>query len=272
MNVQQLNRTLDARAFAKRMGEYWTQFMADEFNIQPIPLKTNLSLLDKLSVGKHKLYVVFDCAQFKLLYVGKNAELVTGYSSKEFAKEGLPLLLKMMVPSQLPFLVKLLDWIKIVKTQFVPEFFSKDGYQIFCGIQFKTKSGTLINTLMRTIGLDKNEKGQCVNLVIEISEITSLMKSDKYWALFSMGGEGDSQHEITFFSDQENKKNTHFLISTREMEILKLIANGLSSKEIGKKLFISYETVDKHRKNMVARVGARDTMALVEICRRSGII
>jgi DNA-binding CsgD family transcriptional regulator len=46
----------------------------------------------------------------------------------------------------------------------------------------------------------------------------------------------------------------------------------MESKEVGKILFISSHTVDNHRRNMISRTGARDTTALIQICRMSGII
>jgi two-component system nitrate/nitrite response regulator NarL len=39
-------------------------------------------------------------------------------------------------------------------------------------------------------------------------------------------------------------------LSNREKEIMTLISNGFTSREIGDKLFISKQTVDSHRKNI----------------------
>lgn len=47
-------------------------------------------------------------------------------------------------------------------------------------------------------------------------------------------------------------------LSRREIEILNLVAEGLSNKEIGEKLFISEGTVKNHLSNILAKVEARD--------------
>jgi DNA-binding CsgD family transcriptional regulator len=52
-------------------------------------------------------------------------------------------------------------------------------------------------------------------------------------------------------------------LSIREVEILGLIMQGLTNHEIAEKLFISYETVKSHRKNILEKTGAKNTAALI---------
>lgn len=52
-------------------------------------------------------------------------------------------------------------------------------------------------------------------------------------------------------------------LSIREIEVLSLIMQGLTNNEIAEKLFISYETVKSHRKNILEKTGARNTAALI---------
>lgn len=58
------------------------------------------------------------------------------------------------------------------------------------------------------------------------------------------------------------KIDTHPL-STREIEILKYIMNGLTNNEIADLLFLSNRTVDTHRKNILSKLGLNNTAALV---------
>jgi DNA-binding CsgD family transcriptional regulator len=62
------------------------------------------------------------------------------------------------------------------------------------------------------------------------------------------------------------------MVSERERAVLKLIAQGKDAVEIGKELFISPNTVNNHRQNMLNRLGVKDATALVQICRMCGII
>lgn len=52
-------------------------------------------------------------------------------------------------------------------------------------------------------------------------------------------------------------------LSVRELEVLPLICQGMSNQEIADKLFISKRTVDKHRANILAKTGAKNTACLV---------
>ena len=52
-------------------------------------------------------------------------------------------------------------------------------------------------------------------------------------------------------------------LSIREIEVLALIMQGLTNNEIAEKLFISYETVKSHRKNILEKTNAKNTAALI---------
>lgn len=53
------------------------------------------------------------------------------------------------------------------------------------------------------------------------------------------------------------------VISEREMEVIKLIAEGNTNAEIADKLFLSPHTVNTHRKNIMAKLGVNNTAAVV---------
>jgi DNA-binding NarL/FixJ family response regulator len=55
---------------------------------------------------------------------------------------------------------------------------------------------------------------------------------------------------------------THPKLTPREKEIMGLIAEGLSSREISKRLGIAYFTVRKHRSNILPKLGLHDAAAL----------
>jgi DNA-binding NarL/FixJ family response regulator len=61
-------------------------------------------------------------------------------------------------------------------------------------------------------------------------------------------------------------------LTKREKEILKLIADGLSSQEIANKLFISLRTVETHRLNLNQKLDVKNTAGLVKEALKRGFI
>jgi DNA-binding NarL/FixJ family response regulator len=61
-------------------------------------------------------------------------------------------------------------------------------------------------------------------------------------------------------------------LTEREMEIVKLIAKGLTSVEIAGELFISVNTVETHRKNIFSKTGVKNAVGLSHYARKHGII
>lgn len=52
-------------------------------------------------------------------------------------------------------------------------------------------------------------------------------------------------------------------LSLREIEVLGLIMQGYTNNEIAEKLFVCYETVKSHRKNILLKTGMKNTAALI---------
>ncbi|MCX2948651.1 response regulator [Lentzea sp. NEAU-D7] len=61
-------------------------------------------------------------------------------------------------------------------------------------------------------------------------------------------------------------------ITDREEEILKLVAEGHSSKEIADMLVISVKTVERHRANLLQKLGLRDRLELTRYAIRAGLV
>jgi DNA-binding NarL/FixJ family response regulator len=61
-------------------------------------------------------------------------------------------------------------------------------------------------------------------------------------------------------------------LTKREKDVLGLVARGLTSKQIGDQLFISRFTVDNHRKNLLKKLGLRDSKALIQYANDSEIL
>ena len=61
-------------------------------------------------------------------------------------------------------------------------------------------------------------------------------------------------------------------LTARELEVLKLIAEGLTNGEIADKLFTSKRTIETHRQNIIAKTQAKNTAALIKLAVGRGLI
>ena len=62
------------------------------------------------------------------------------------------------------------------------------------------------------------------------------------------------------------------IISKREQEIIVLISEGLTNTQIAEKLFLSTHTVNSHRKNIMAKLGVKNTAGIVMYAVKSNLI
>lgn len=73
-------------------------------------------------------------------------------------------------------------------------------------------------------------------------------------------------------SASENYEITNTLLTDRELEILKLISMEYSGKEISEELFISANTVETHRKNLIKKLNVKNTIGLVKYAIKHNLI
>jgi two-component system response regulator NreC len=71
---------------------------------------------------------------------------------------------------------------------------------------------------------------------------------------------------------QEDEKETCDILTTREREILQLIAEGNSSKKIAEALFISPKTVETHRTHIMDKLNIHNRTDLIKYAIRQGIV
>ncbi len=62
------------------------------------------------------------------------------------------------------------------------------------------------------------------------------------------------------------------VLTSREREVLKLIADGLTNPQIAQALFISQHTVESHRKNLLAKFGVNNTAGLIKLAGRYNLV
>lgn len=157
---------------------------------------------------------------------------------------------------------------------FLTKFFSKKvarekllNYKISYSYRGRLKNGgyALFNHQALMLTMDDNGGyGKSLNINTRIDHLSSF--NTYKVSLIGMNGE-PSFMDLNLDKDEDLKE-----FSKREIDIIKLIGDGLNSSEIAEKLFISPLTVKKHRNNILEKTDAKNTAQLIKNCIIQGII
>ncbi len=134
---------------------------------------------------------------------------------------------------------------------------------------------------IKVVALTMNGEGMLIDKMIEQAEIAGyLLKTiDKKELITAL----ETIHKgIRYFSDEImnelemfqkiKKENENIHLTSREIEIIKCIAQNLSNKQIADSLFISERTVETHRKNIFRKTDIHTAVGLVEFAKKRHII
>jgi DNA-binding NarL/FixJ family response regulator len=106
-----------------------------------------------------------------------------------------------------------------------------------------------------------------------VTAIQKVYKGDNYFSL-DLATKMITNMVLTKSSDTSNEviENEELQLTKREIEVIKLIAEGLTSQEIADKLFISPRTVDTHRRNLLQKLNVKNTAELIKFAIKHHIV
>ncbi|MCD4697945.1 MAG: LuxR C-terminal-related transcriptional regulator [Bacteroidales bacterium] len=126
-----------------------------------------------------------------------------------------------------------------------------------------------MHIMRQTTFFEIDDKDKPVSMISVCSDI-SYIKSDNRigWQLIGPGTDGFDLSGLFC----KVVPAAGFSFSQRELNILKDLTNGLQSKEIAEKRFISKHTVDTHRRRILKKTGLSNTLELVLFAIRNNIV
>lgn len=78
--------------------------------------------------------------------------------------------------------------------------------------------------------------------------------------------------DINLSSSDKEELNNIPILSSREKEVLHLIADGMTNPQIAAKLFLSLHTVDSHRKNILTKFSVNNTASLIKLAAKFNML
>jgi len=105
--------------------------------------------------------------------------------------------------------------------------------------------------------------------------IRQVLRNERYLGqgvVINESGNGVPVSTINGNGTFEDRFVRKYNLTKRELEILHLITQALSNKEIAKRLFISYQTVSVHRKNIMRKMGVSNTAGLIKTAYENSLV
>ena len=132
--------------------------------------------------------------------------------------------------------------------------------------RIQKKDGSYIKVLRHSFPYQTDDHGQLISSCTLLSDISFMNPSNKVeWEMFS------DNLDISMFKNKIYKEFENFF-TKRELEIVQLIKQNFSNKQIAEHMFISYQTVATHRKNILNKSNCHSVSQLLDFSYHHGII
>lgn len=216
-------------------------------------------------------YYIMDSGSLTFDYCSPS---VTDILGKDLTGLHLSDLIAVFHPDDMPFVYSCEDHVaKFIQSELtIPEI---TNYKFSYALREKTKDGSFQLFLMQTITLSVNVNGaleKVMGIHANISAITT--ENSRKLSIMDITGKKTIQAVEVFRNelgaDSPPLKLPKF--TKREREVILLIGEGLTTKEISGNLIVSEETIISHRKNILYKSGCRNTAQLIAFCVRNGLI
>jgi len=194
-------------------------------------------------------YYVFSMADCKFHFVDKGYKLFTGHSIKEHQNGGLDFWFSNIHPDDRKMLAD-----NIIESQRTAKSLYNKLKPVFRILNYRFRKGTgewiWMQHTVCILSLDSS--GKTDKMLHRLSLIDILSLPDNL---------SKNLYDVSL---KECREEGVGLLTRREKQILKLIAEGFSSKIIAHQLHISIHTVETHRRHLLGKLNAKNSMELVK--------
>ncbi len=194
---------------------------------------------------KNLMISVFDVINNKFLFCNDSFNKVLGFSNKEMMDGGWEYWYKKMNPEEVPDIKSKLELLN--KKALLGKRFN------MISLSYHIKD---VFNKWRFVNHDFSIH-QFIEDLIVISYIHDISQKERIEYFF------ETKKQFSFYD------NDPIVISKREKEVLQLIAEGFSSKQIAKELYISDHTAISHRKNLIEKFKVKNTAQLIKEASKS---
>lgn len=142
-----------------------------------------------------------------------------------------------------------------------------------CHVKYRmrTADGTYVPVLRKSTPFLKDDDEQVVAYISRCIDISRIHDNNDHTVKWRVFGPKSDRFE-NFLDEAAGKQTGNNLFTEREMDVLRLLRNGLTSAEIADELFISVNTVNTHRKSLMRKAEVDNTVDLLFFAQEHGYL
>jgi len=232
-------------------------------------IKSNPLIENVLSIGPCFVYML-NYKTMKYIYISPSFTNILGYELEDAMNGGSQFFFNIIHPDDVK---ELMDhtFKKILEFYYACPI--EDRKKIRCAYDYriKRKDGKYVRLLQQTLVVEIDHEGHPVYDIGIISDITEYKKDTKIKVSVSK-----YDQELGFITMNNNpqpaEESKPDRVSERELEILKLLMQGYSSKKIADELHISVNTVRNHRQNLLEKTKTKNIAELITFALSNSLI
>ncbi|MFZ7115140.1 MAG: helix-turn-helix transcriptional regulator [Bacteroidota bacterium] len=217
------------------------------------------AMLGSLNNQTREIVIISDCIEKKNIFCSRSVEKITGWSQKDFIDGGWAFAMSLTHPEDS----------KAIAKQFSAEMNLRkkgktdhDHKPIIYEYRKRHKNGNWINVLSESLILERDEELNPKYLITFLKDVSHKKDSNKTDE--AVDKRITEEIEELIVPGKTRIKYSSVILSKREKEILQLVRDGMSTKEIADILNIKITSVNSYRKNLMTKMNARNTAELVQ--------
>ena len=228
--------------------------------------EANLRLLNRLSEIENSTISVLDLNRNNYILKSSKFKRMLGYTNPEdIENDDLELFHRILHPEDLPFVLETENDAFMFYKNLPP--YEKKDYKLVYDFRVRHTRGNYMRFIHQFVVLEQDRSGKAwlALIVTDLAEARATNENPQRKMINLKTGRF---HKFT--KDDSPLSGTS--ITRRETEVLSLIAQGLDSKNISERLFISVNTVNNHRQNILCKTRSENTTQALLYAKRLGIV
>ena len=256
-NLQQLFKEYESVMNAEKI---------DPEDLDYFVLEKHIEFLKKLDLIENSSISVFDVFKMEHVYVSTNFTRMLGYDLDEVKQQGNDFF-NSRVHSE-DFEINLRLGIGLFRYSLSIPVEERKNYKLIHDYRIRKENGNYVRIIEQQQALELDKKGKIwlALSTVDFSPDQDLTTGPRSRIYNFKTGETIDGYLLSGLITKD------IMLSRREQEILKLVKEGLPSKEIAEKLYISIHTVNTHRQRILEKLNVGNSFEAIQYAMNLGLL